>query len=53
MQRDGNKIQTSGEITNEQMEKRIGWQDEHGEKNSATSRIKQMHQGFGMLVVFK
>ena len=52
-QRDEKKIQTSEQMTNGQTEKRIGWQDKHGEKNSATSRIKQLHHGFGTLVVFK
>ena len=42
MQRDGKKIQTSGQMTNGQMEKQIGWQDEHGKKNSVKYRIKLM-----------
>ena len=53
MQRDREKIQPSGQITNWQTEKRIGRQDEHGEKITATSRFKQLHQGFSKLVVFK
>ena len=53
MQNNGKKILTSGHMTNGQMEKRIGWQDEHEKKHSATYRIKQMHQGLGTLAAFK
>ena len=53
MQREGKKIQTSGQMMNGQMERGIGWQDGHGKKHSVKYRIKQTHQGFGTRVSFK
>ena len=42
MRRDANKIQVNGQMTNGQIARRIGWQDERGQMNSARCKATKL-----------